>query len=85
MKNKIVEIIKDALIRILDLDKKKKIYPNTNLKEDLGLDSMSSLMFLMTLEESIDGFIVDPETLESHHLSTLDSITQYVMFQLSVK
>ncbi|OGO92643.1 MAG: hypothetical protein A3F10_00330 [Coxiella sp. RIFCSPHIGHO2_12_FULL_42_15] len=82
MKHNLTEKIKNALIKVLNLDSNKNIISTTRLKEDLGLDSMSSLTFLMALEESIIGFIVDPETLESNHLETLDTITEYVLLQL---
>ncbi len=52
------------------------------LREDLHLDSMSSLMFLMKLEESISGFYVDPETLDPDDLESVSSVIRYVDMQV---
>lgn len=78
MRNELVLKIKKALRKTLNLGENEKIHPGTKLKEDLGLDSMSSLTFLLALEETISGFIVNPDTLKMEDLATLDSITHYV-------
>lgn len=78
MRNEIVLKIKSALRKTLNLGASENIVATTKLKEDLGLDSMSSLTFLLALEESISGFTVNPDTLEMEDLATLTSITNYV-------
>ncbi len=78
MRDEVVLKIKEALRKTLNLSPIETINPTTQLKDDLGLDSMSSLTFLLALEDSISGFRVDPDTLEMEDLSTLDSITDYV-------
>lgn len=75
--------VKSTLIEVLNLKKETNISDQSKLKDDLGLDSMSSLTFLMKLEENIDGFVVDPETLEMSDLETISSIAQYVLSQLN--
>lgn len=75
--------VKCALIEVLNLGEEIELSIQSKLKDDLGLDSMSSLTFLMTLEENIEGFVVDPDTLEMSDLDTIASITQYVLNQLS--
>ncbi len=58
------------------------VHINSKLKDDLGLDSMSSLTFLMALEDNIDGFVVNPDNLEVEHLTTVETIANYVNQQL---
>lgn len=83
MKQNICKLVKNALIEVLKLDKDTPISGKTKLKDNLGLDSMSSLTFLVTLEENIDGFVVDPDSLQMSDLETLDSISQYVLKEIS--
>ena len=75
-------LVKNALACTLNLSDTKHILATQRLRDDLQLDSMSSLMFLMKLEESIDGFFVDPETLEMKDLETVSSVVQYIDMQL---
>jgi acyl carrier protein len=76
------QLIIAALAETLNIKDLNSIKLNANLKDDLGLDSMSSLTFLMRLEEAVPGFIVDPDTLDSQSFATIASITQYVDSQL---
>lgn len=76
--NSILENIKTALAQALNLSDSSKILPQTRLKEELKLDSMTSLTFLMALEESIPGFQVDPDTLTESALETVETVMQYV-------
>lgn len=72
----------NALSEVLKLPSQKNLTSEMNLREDLGLDSMTSLLFLMRLEETIEGFIIDPVTLDNEALQTVGSITDYVKQQL---
>ena len=72
----------NALSEVLKLPSHKNLTSEMNLREDLGLDSMTSLLFLMRLEETIEGFIIDPVTLDNEALQTVGSITDYVKQQL---
>ncbi len=74
--------IKKALANALNLNETQAIQEDSRLKEDFGLDSMTSLTFLMELENNIPGFIVDPENLEMEDLDTVRSVAQYVNTQL---
>jgi len=78
----IYEIVKQVLTNTLSHVSSNQIKIDSKLKDDLGLDSMSSLTFLMALEDNIDNFVVDPDTLDTHHLDTVGSITEYVECQL---
>lgn len=80
----ITESVKQALIETLNLDSNHGIENHSKLKEDLGLDSMSSLTFLMKLEESIENFTVDADTLEMDDLKTVETISDYVLSQIKL-
>ena len=76
------QLVIKALAKILKINDQSSIKSSDKLKDDLGLDSMSSLTFLMELEDLITGFSVDPDTLDGESLSTVHTITQYVEKQL---
>lgn len=78
MTEDVIKQVKMALAKTLRLTSLDNISNDAKLKEDLGLDSMSSLTFLMALEECIEGFIVDAETLEAEHLLSVLTISQYI-------
>lgn len=82
MKSFIFEKIGEALMQTLSLNQDFQFEEHLKLKDDLGLDSMSSLTFLMALEDTIEGFEVDPDTLEMEHLETMDTIAEYVLQQV---
>jgi len=78
-----IEKISMALSRALHGKSLENITLKTKLREDLGLDSITSLTFLMALEEVIDGFIVDPDTLNMDDLECVQTIARYVECQLA--
>jgi acyl carrier protein len=82
MKLELILKIKSALIEVLNLSQETEVLGTTKLKDNLGLDSMSSLTFLVTLEENIEGFKVDPDTLQMTDLETVDTIANYVCREL---
>jgi diaminopimelate decarboxylase/acyl carrier protein len=83
MEQKIIQQVKQALVKTLTLSCADHITMQTRLKEDLGLDSMSSLTFLMALEDSIDGFLVNPDTLDLTDLIDVGSISDYINKEIS--
>ncbi len=78
-------LVKNALASTLNFSDIASIKKDDHLRNDLHLDSMGSLMFLMKLEESIDGFTVDPETLQLEDLETVSSVVRYINMQLLSK
>ena len=76
------QLVKNALASALNYQSTDGIASNSHLKKDLQLDSMSALMFLMKLEENIQGFYVDPETLEMRDLETVSTVAKYIDLQL---
>ncbi|WP_297910147.1 acyl carrier protein [Thiomonas sp.] len=73
----------DALAHEVKADPGERFEAAMSLRDDVGLDSMSILTFLMSLEDRIAGFTVDAETLENRHVQTIGSICQYVAEQLA--
>jgi acyl carrier protein len=84
MDTKILNSIKECLLKTLNLDPQHQIESSTLLKEQLGVDSMSSLTFLISLEESIPGFTVDPDTLDADHLVSVQSVYDYVSHSIQL-
>ena len=75
VKQVLADVSRNPAVMEMDLD--------TRLRDELGIDSMTSLTFLMALEDAIDGFFVDAATLEAEHFQTIGSICDYVLMQLS--
>ena len=76
------QLVKQALASTLNYSSIENIENHNLLREDLNLDSMGSLMFLMKLEETINGFYVDPETLNPEDLKSVLSVIHYVESQV---
>lgn len=78
----IITEIKKALASVLKIDNWENISNRAVLRDELGLDSMSSLSFIMELEDNIPNFIVDAETLTAEDLYSVNNVTNYVILQL---
>jgi acyl carrier protein len=81
--DEIVDLVKRILAEVTHDDAVLGMDLDTRLREELGIDSMTSLTFLMALEDRIPGFVVDAATLEAEHFQTIGSICQYVRMQLA--
>ena len=79
MKKDILATIEDVLRSVLNLPASEVITVDSNLRDNLGLDSMSTLSFLIELEEKIKNFTVDPDTLDANDLKTVGSLADYVI------
>ena len=79
----VIEIVQRVLAEITHNEAVADMDMNTSLKDDLGIDSMTSLVFLMALEDNIPGFVVEADTLEVEHFSIISSICDYVLLQLA--
>lgn len=82
LQHELIDKITMALSKALGGRTLQNITLATKLRDDLGLDSITSLTFLMALEEEIKGFIVDPETLNMDDLYCVQTIAAYVERQL---
>ena len=82
MRSSIIEAIKNGLVdSITNLDI-NSISEVSHLKNDLGLDSLSSMFFLTYLEDNIPGFRVNTDTIEARHFNTVETICNYVLSEL---
>lgn len=75
----ILNTIKDGLVDSIPNLDKSTIQLESHLKNDLGIDSLSSMFFLTYLEDNIAGFEVNADTIEARHFNTLQTIYDYVM------
>jgi acyl carrier protein len=73
----VIEPITVALGEVLgrDLD---DLTEETRLFEDLGVDSTTILELLMALEDVL-RILVDPDTLEPDHFTTVGTLADYVI------
>jgi len=81
---KILDTIKDGLLDSIPNITKEQIQLEAHLKNDLGIDSLSSMFFLTYLEDHIHGFEVNANTIEARHFNTLQTIYEYVLSELKV-
>ncbi len=81
----VIHQVTSALSKALNGKALSDISPETKLRDDLGLDSITSLTFLMALEEEVEGFVVDPDTLNMDDLDCIKTITDYVLRQLATR
>jgi acyl carrier protein len=80
-----IENISKALAKALDGRHVANLTFGAKLRDDLGLDSVTSLIFLMALEEFIEGFTVDPESIDISDLDSIQTVAHYVERQLARK
>ncbi|MDR0416067.1 MAG: acyl carrier protein [Propionibacteriaceae bacterium] len=59
------EQIKEALVFKLAVDP-SEVFPESNLRGDLGVDSLDALEFVMALEDQADVSITEDEARELH-------------------
>lgn len=78
----LIVTIKNILAKELNIESLDELNESTSLRDDLGLDSMATLTFLMSLEDNVDNFTIDANTLEGHHVETIGTICNYVNARL---
>ena len=78
----LIETVIVALKKTLNISDDSSILPATKLRDDLGLDSMTSLTFLLTLEDMLSGFVVDPEKLDMSDLDSVQSVAAYIQREM---
>jgi acyl carrier protein len=83
-KDQLIVAIREALAEVAKLPSIDAIDNLASLREDYGLDSMSSLTFLLLLEEKVSGFMVNAETLEERHLQNVLSVAEYIEAELKI-
>lgn len=78
----VLDVVKDVLADTINNPEVRSMNDTASLKDDVGLDSMSSLTFLLALEERLE-FTVDPATLSAADFQTIGSICDYINKQKS--
>lgn len=73
----VIQPITVALSEVLGRDL-PDLREETRLFEDLNLDSTTILELLMALEDVL-GILVDPDTLEPGHFTTVGTLADYVI------
>lgn len=73
-RKKIEEKVKDFLIEDLEIDE-ENIYPEANLKEDVGIDSLDFVDIVVIVEKNF-GFKIKPE--EMAGVQTLNDFYDYI-------
>ncbi len=82
METIILNVIKDGLMDSIPNLNRDTISLESHLKNDLGIDSLSSMFFLTYLEDNINGFEVNADTIEAKHFNTLQTIYNYVQSEI---
>ena len=73
-RKEIEEKVKDFLIEDLEIDE-ENIYPEANLKEDVGIDSLDFVDIVVIVEKNF-GFKIKPE--EMAGVQTLSDFYDYI-------
>jgi len=81
----ILDTIKDGLLDSIPNITKEQIKLDSHLKNDLGIDSLSSMFFLTYLEDNINGFVVNADTIEARHFNTLQTIFEYTLSEMKIE
>lgn len=84
MENSLFAVVEDVLRTVLNLPATEVITMESSLRDDLGLDSMSTLSFLIDLEQKIDNFTVNPDRLEADDLKTVRSVLNYIKREANI-
>ncbi|QMV15009.1 acyl carrier protein [Vibrio spartinae] len=79
----IMDKINEALSQVLD-GETVTIDMNTNFDEDLDLDSVLFVQFLLTLEENIDGLLFDPDLISQSSFNNVGSLIEFIESQVTV-
>ncbi len=80
-RSRFIAAIVEALGSVLERDL-GDLAPDTQLFENLGLDSTGVLDLLLQLEESL-GAEIDTENLEMSHFATVDSLADFIISELT--
>lgn len=78
-RKQIEDEVKDFLIEDLEIDE-EKIYPEANLKEDVGIDSLDFVDIVVIVEKRF-GFKIKPEEMDK--VKTLNEFYDYIESKVS--
>lgn len=63
---------------VLKLPASTEVRADSHLRDHLGLDSLTSMELLVSLEDEIEGFFVNPDTIAPGHFNTVTTLAQYI-------
>ncbi|MFP1739978.1 acyl carrier protein [Lonsdalea quercina] len=72
-----LSVIKQALQDVLETPS-LEVTETTRFEEDLDLDSVNFVQFLLTLEDSIKGLMFDPDHISQHSFSSVGSLVEWL-------
>ncbi|MBH3428402.1 phosphopantetheine-binding protein [Pseudomonas alkylphenolica] len=70
--------LSDILRVVLNLSADTVVDADSRLRDDLGLDSLTSMELLISLEDELEGFFVNPDTITPGHFNTVASLAGYI-------
>ncbi|NRA69425.1 MAG: acyl carrier protein [Gammaproteobacteria bacterium] len=83
MNTLIIKTVKAGLHATVKIPDNFEIKIDSHLRDEVGIDSLTSMDFLMYLEDHIEGFYVDANTLIPAHFNTVTTIVEYINSQLN--
>ncbi|OSN03990.1 acyl carrier protein [Lonsdalea iberica] len=72
-----LNVIQQALQDVLETPL-LAVTETTRFEEDLDLDSVNFVQFLLTLEDSIEGLMFDPDHISQHSFSSVGSLVEWL-------
>lgn len=63
---------------VLKLPASTEVHADSHLRDHLGLDSLTSMELLVSLEDEIEGFFVNPDTIAPGHFNTVTTLAHYI-------
>ena len=82
MNTLIINTVKAGLQATVKIQDNFEIKMDSHLRDEVGIDSLTSMDFLMYLEDHIEGFYVNASTLIPAHFNTVTTMVDYIMSQL---
>ena len=79
-RKQIEEKVKNFLLEDLEIDE-DKIFPEANLKDDMGIDSLDYVDIVVIVEKNF-GFKIKPE--EMSNVKTLSQFYDYIESKISI-
>lgn len=72
-----LQIIERALQEVLE-SHSITVTAQTRFEEDLDLDSVNFVQFLLMLEDSIEGLMFDPDQISQHSFASVGSLASWI-------
>ncbi|UOE77550.1 acyl carrier protein [Parageobacillus thermoglucosidasius] len=82
IRNEIISRIKIALGEVIETLNTEELQENTDLFNDLNLDSTSVIELLMALEDHFETVEFDPENLKIEDFQTIGSLANFIQNQI---